>query len=171
MELIGLVGAKGCGKTTVANYLKSKGNYQIQSMATPIRDMLIAMGIKPRFLYEDKEEPIKEYGGVTGRYLLQTLGTEWGRNTVCQDIWLKAMRNKLIEQDHDTIIDDIRFPNEVTMVEDLGGYIIYIQRDTAEEVIDTHTSEQLYRNLSAYTLVRNNGNIFGLHEQLNKLKC
>lgn len=52
--------------------------------------------------------------------LLQVLGTEWGRNTVDQDLWVKCCQNGVqawfdrdaVNYKAFAVIDDCRFPNE-----------------------------------------------------------
>ena len=72
----------------------------------------------------NKNAPISWLSGVTGRSLLQSLGTEWGRNIVGQDIWVQAMEQKFQSSYAPLrIIDDLRFENEAHMVRRLGGEV------------------------------------------------
>jgi hypothetical protein len=78
---------------------------------------------------DEKEVAIPGLGCATPRFLMQTLGTEWGRNAVDPDLWVKHMRLRLgdILQITDVVIDDVRFENEATMIRDMGGKIIHVQ--------------------------------------------
>lgn len=134
--IIAFTGARGVGKTVVANELVKSGSndYVIESFATPIKDMLKAMGLTEYFVTdpEGKQEPIPWLDGVSGRELMQTLGTSWGRETVLDDIWLRAMNQRLrkyISTDKIIIIDDLRFDNEAKFIQSQGGYIISLTRD------------------------------------------
>jgi hypothetical protein len=62
---------------------------------------------------------LRRYGcdpfpGVDGR-LLQLLGTEWGRNSRGQDLWVNLFRKRAesLPESHIIISDDARFPNEL----------------------------------------------------------
>jgi hypothetical protein len=58
------------------------------------------------------------------------LGTEWGRNTISNDIWVNLARHRIEESDHKIfIIDDVRFDNEAKMILDLGGEVWNLSRD------------------------------------------
>ena len=134
--IIAFTGARGVGKTSVANELVQNGkcDYVLESFATPIKDMLRAMGLTVHFVNDPqgKQEPIPWLNGVSGRELMQTLGTSWGRETVIDDIWLRAMNQRLIKYistDKIIIIDDLRFDNEAKFIQSQGGYIISLTRD------------------------------------------
>jgi hypothetical protein len=128
------------------------------------------MGIDYRYIFTDKEEIIPELG-CTGRHLLQTLGTEWGRDTIHKNIWVMAMAKHLKDYRKPVVIDDIRFANEVQMIRDLGGKIVYIQRDSAEAVTDQHSSEQLYKTVVADRVIRNNGSLSEFQDKIPSIVC
>jgi len=167
MRLIGLVGAKGSGKSTAAKLLNAQCNYHTMSMATPIRNMLLSLGITPRQLHEDKEEIIPAFG-MTGRHMLQTLGTEWGRK-IDPDIWVKAMKLEINASPWDICIDDVRFDNEADMIHWFGGQLVYIKRSSVETQEDEHESERYYKELPYDSVVVNNGNIADLHTKLMQI--
>jgi hypothetical protein len=65
----------------------------------------------PENFYEDKTD-------IT-RILLQLYGTDIFRKRVDMDYWVKLMINKIKESDIETfIITDVRFPNEIYMLQD-----------------------------------------------------
>lgn len=144
-RLIGLTGPKGVGKTTFANKIGG----QIFSLAEPIKDMLKVI-INPKYVYNDKEAQIPGFPeGITGRKLLQSLGTEWGRNHFPQ-IWINPTREKLLDLISASkatgtyaraIVDDIRFNNEAEMIKELDGEVWLLQRDGFKPLSDTHSSE------------------------------
>ena len=146
-RIIGLCGPKGVGKST---YAKSFEGAAILSFATPIKEMLKVILPHPAWL-EKKEEPIPGFpNGVTVRRMLQTLGTEWGRETVFPNIWVQAAIRKA--EDHIgnrlIIFDDIRFPNEAWAIRRLGhkheilSTIIHVSRKGYEpDENESHVSE------------------------------
>jgi hypothetical protein len=141
-KIIALTGAKTVGKTTIAKALSAYAiNSRILSFATPIKEMLLAMGVpKEAILGEKKETVIKEIG-QSGRELMQSLGTEWGRQMIHQNIWVYALQKKIDSGfDQTIIIDDCRFENEAKWVSERGGKIIMIKRDGVS-YDDEHSSE------------------------------
>lgn len=131
-KIIALTGPKGSGKTRAAtNMLLSKflDKPGILSFSTPIKDMARILLAPEAFLQQNKDDPSYGICGRTPRYLLQTLGTEWGRDKIGKNIWTEAMRLKLSQTTHKTIIiDDLRFENEAELLCDLGARIYLIQR-------------------------------------------
>lgn len=141
-RLIALCGYKGVGKTTYAKFLAGE-NGVVLSFATPIKHMLRTL-VGHEYVFGDKKNEMTHLG-VTGRHLLQTLGTEWGRETIDQDIWVKAMKHVLTDtmftEYHPIIIDDLRFENEAKMVRDIGGEVWEIDRKNFTPANDNHISE------------------------------
>jgi len=141
--IIGLAGRKGSGKSSVAKILENKFGYKTMSFATPLKDMLMAMGVTEDEIFniDLKEKPIERFGGRSPRELLQLLGTEFARNMVCEDVWVKALEARIKPNDQ-IVIDDVRFPNEAEMIRDKGGKIIRVTRAGQElGMVDTHSSE------------------------------
>lgn len=116
-RLIALHGQAGCGKSTISDHLVATRGYQVRSFAEPIRQMLIAMGVDPKYFTRAlKGVPIPEFGHKSARYLMQTLGTEWGREKVRDSLWLDIMYRSSGFQSYlsggNLVIDDLRFLNE-----------------------------------------------------------
>jgi len=116
----------GCGKSTVAKYLtQPQGRLETLSvlipLAAPLKRMLATLlgdfGIGQyeacRYINGDwKEKPIPEIPGTpTARYLMQTLGTEWGRNLIHEDLWVQAWKRKATRAQV-VVVDDVRRLNE-----------------------------------------------------------
>jgi energy-coupling factor transporter ATP-binding protein EcfA2 len=143
-KLIALCGHKGVGKSTYASFLAGKTGH-VFSFATPLKSMLTAV-FPNEYVLKKKDEKIP-YFDVTARYLLQTLGTEWGREMVDQNIWIKLLRVRLIECLTDSavtplVVDDLRFDNEAEMIRELGGEVWHLDRRSFTAGHDDHVSEQ-----------------------------
>lgn len=142
MKLIGLTGKAGVGKDTVADYLVANYGFVKYSLADPIKDMLEVIGVDCR-TRETKEVPHPVFG-VSPRRMAQTLGTEWGRMCIRDDLWLKAAEQFLVPaQMHSrvkgVVIPDIRFENEATWLRSQGGKLWHVCRDVP--AVEAHASE------------------------------
>lgn len=167
--LIGLTGLKGSGKSTAASILEEHG-YIHKRMAGPLKAMLKVLGLSEAQIDGGlKETPSALLGGKTPRHAMQTLGTEWGRNCISPDLWVNSMEQELTQK-HKVyprslfVIDDIRFPNEVAMVQRLGGKIWRIDR--AGIASDLHASEAHIPHLIVDIVLQNNGTIAQLRTML-----
>ena len=104
-RLIALTGAKGVGKSTYAEFLAGE-NGTVLSFATPIKHMLRSL-VGHEYVFGNRKNE-ETHLGVTGRVLLQTLGTEWGREMIDQDI---VSDSELVEHARRCLI---RLAKEVT---------------------------------------------------------
>ena len=142
LSLIGLTGAAGCGKDTLADWLVENFDVTKISLAEPIKEGLNAMlGFGPVHWNDRdwKERPLNGLG-VSPRVLAQTLGTEWGRNH-SEDFWLNVLFRRWEKLGHPlTVVPDVRFDNEAKSVIDRGGIVIKIERESAANIA-AHSSE------------------------------
>jgi hypothetical protein len=146
--LIGLSGLAGAGKSEVAAVLMNEFGFVRVKFADPLKNMIRTMLRGMGHIDEDvermiegdlKEVEIPELG-VTPRRLMITLGTEWGRDLIREDIWIRLW-TAAAEMHADVIADDVRFPNEVDAIRGRGGQLWRIERPGL--VAGDHVSEQL----------------------------
>lgn len=164
-SLIGIAGPARSGKDTAANFLFTEYGYLIRSFASPIRDMLKVLGIDPVDLRDNKDEVTTIYG-KTPRYMMQKLGTDWGRDDINPDIWVIRMEQWLNTHRYsDVVIPDIRFENEADLIRSRGGIIIHI---TCRGGIEgNHKSEDGIKvNFQDDYVIDNGGTIDELHTKL-----
>jgi len=133
--LIGLVGATGCGKTTLANLLVERHGFTRAHMGQPIKDMLSALGLTAEQLTgqpDVRKRPSDLLGGKSPRYAMETLGTDWGRRMISLDIWANAVEARIramwIAGPLPIVIDDLRFPSDWAVVGRLGGMLVRVVR-------------------------------------------
>jgi cytidylate kinase len=133
--IIGLTGLAGAGKSVIADVLIREFGFERVKFADPLKNMLRRMLGDMGHIAEDvermlegdlKEVPIPELG-VTPRHLMITLGTEWGRDLVRQDLWIQLWAASA-ERFPRVVADDVRFPNEVDTIRAQGGVIWRIDR-------------------------------------------
>ena len=90
--LIGLAGLKQSGKTTAGDYLDYKYGFAHTSFAAPMRRFAMDVLCMNEVQLEcGKEQPVAFLGNeVTPRKFLQLLGTEFGRDMIHPDLWVRA---------------------------------------------------------------------------------
>jgi hypothetical protein len=173
LSVIVLAGKAGSGKSTLAKYLASSRGYRIVKFADIIKDMLRVIGLTDHEIEgAGKEKPCSLLGDKTPRLAMQTLGTEWGRMTMYQNIWVDAWHrrvNEILQSGGMVVCDDARFPNEIEAAHKLGGYVFEIIRPVTDYTtlsLDPHISEN--HELEADVTLVNNGTITELYEKLEQ---
>lgn len=152
--LIGIAGRKYSGKDTVGDMIleelyEDDLHTVKKSFADPLKEACRSVfGFDDEQLYGSKKEVVDEYWDITPRAAFQYVGTEMFRKMtgnlipdVGEDIWVKSMERYIKENsDKNIIIPDVRFQNELDMINDNGGFIFKIVRPSLEST-DTHASE------------------------------
>ena len=142
--IIGITGLKSSGKDTTGDLICSIDPlFKKESFANILKDMVaILFGWdrgalqgsteKSRAWREQPDEFWSKKLGreYTPRKALQELGTDVFRNHFFQDIWVAALEKKLGSSKGNYVITDVRFPNEIDMIKQLGGKIIRVERGT-----------------------------------------
>lgn len=173
MRIIGLTGYAGVGKTSVADYLWSNHDFERISFADPIRKMLEGLLGEVDFDNREWKENIIPEIGKSPRVLMQTLGTEWGRNLIHENLWIKLAERKVNrikkQKEHlrpaGIVFPDVRFPNEVDFVRVLGGEIWEIRRPDFTPV-NAHISEQL--QTVPDKIIENDSSLYDLESELDR---
>jgi len=162
--LIGLCGSPGCGKDTLAELMVLHDVYERYRFADPIKNMLRQFHIQDD-VWNDHERKEKDipWLGRSPRFLAQTLGTEWGRNIVHEDIWVILAKGRWHHLNANRlgrmVIPDVRFLNEAKWIRDEGGIILKIFRPDNDHEIDNkdHASELGFDESMIDNVVVNDG--------------
>lgn len=152
MVLIGFTGKARSGKNTAGAFCARAFGFTEYAMAGPLKAMLdVGLGLDARhFQTTEEKEAVIPWLGVSYRHTAQTLGTEWGRERVNQDLWL-LVAEQVIERHRRAgcpgiVITDIRFENEAAMVRRLGGTVVHVLSDCAQsgmlDASKSHASER-----------------------------
>jgi energy-coupling factor transporter ATP-binding protein EcfA2 len=155
--IVMLSGKQGSGKTTLAralsNALLARG---VSIAVTKFAEPLYAMHNAVRDVALSYGVPFAPKEGA----LLQWLGTEWGRQTKGEDVWINAARHQVAHLAalgaQVVLIDDMRFPNEFDA---FGGDALRVRLDAGRELrraradgwreYDDHPSEVALDGLAA----------------------
>lgn len=171
--IIGLSGKKQVGKSTAAKFLIDAGFHWF-SFADPMkvfaRDLLHAIGLSHEVIdyHMTYKEQVIPSLSVTMRHLLQTLGTDWGRNMIHPDLWVfaasRATRMCVVGGAESVVFEDVRFENEGQFIRDHGGVVVHIVRDTG--AVDPHASESGIAVADGDLIVINDGDLETLKHDL-----
>jgi hypothetical protein len=172
----------GSGKSTFAQALVEDGFVRVPFAGTlkaMARLLLQAVGYADELIDEllsvRKEVPLDALDGVTPRHLLQTLGTEWGRQQVHPELWLRCWQGqveRLLGEGTSVVADDVRFPNEAALIETLpGGVMVQIRRPTGvtDDTVLAHASEGALAQWRFDADIWNGGSIADLALQARQL--
>jgi hypothetical protein len=202
--IIGICGRMGSGKNAASEYLHQQYNFQYLSFADSLKyaisnifgwDFELLQGRTPESRKWREEVDIwwsnrLNIPNLTPRWILQQWGTEVGRNSFHQDIWLASLERKLINlANQNIVIDDCRFVNEIETIKNQGGIVICINRgklpiwyETAKSELNlninnsmqklypkVHISEWGWINQKFDHEIDNNGTIDELHFTIDKI--
>lgn len=192
-----MAGFIGSGKGTVGGYLVNQHGYHAISFADSLKTAVSVVFGWPRDLLEGsttesrtwRELPddywSKKMGDlVTPRWVLQYVGTDVFRNNFHKDIWLWSLERRISSSDGPVVITDVRFPNEIEMVTQLGGEVWWIRRDPEPSWVgdaingldmpslhpSVHSSEHEWVALASSTArsMQNNGTLEDLHAEIER---
>lgn len=163
--------AMGHGKSTVRDRLVSHHGFQMAKMAGTLKDMIRVflgdMGFSKVDVEEMVEGSLKEApipglpGNVTTRHLMQTLGTEWGREKVYKDIWVWIAVRRLSHMvgfGNKVVVDDVRFPNEYDHLFKMGATMVVVERPGVV-ARNEHSSEGLLNDRPFHYQIDNRGTL------------
>ena len=109
-----------------------------------------------------KTQMTPEWGNLSVREFLQTLGTNALRDQLHEDVWINALFSDF--NDSDTLlITDVRFPNEAEAIKKKGGIVVRVDRGLST---DEHPSETALDNYEFDYVIPNKGDKTQLLEEV-----
>lgn len=171
--IVGFSGYARSGKDYSAarlhNVAIDDGKFSMRyALASPIKTHCNSMfGWNERHSDGDLKEVEDPFWGFSPRHAYQTFGTEWARNHLGSDIWVKFMERQhcmlkqeaaAFEKPSVFIITDVRFPNEVKAIKEKNGLIVSVVNESTEEGIMPHSSEAHIKDIrkEANLIIQNN---------------
>jgi hypothetical protein len=162
IRIVGIAGNIGAGKTLAASMIP--GAFALQ-WADPIyRGLAALLGISEDALRDrTNKERTLEVAGVqlVPRQLLQTLGTEWGRDLIHPDLWVRLTMARIEAEAaagrRTFAICGTRFHNEVAAIRAAGGQVWWIERPGT--ATGGHTSDLRLSRRSCDRVIENDGTV------------
>lgn len=174
--IIGLSGYAGVGKDEVAKVLVRLGYVRL-AFADALKeiayraDPVVALEVDPEtgdveVVCMDRAvdalgwDEAKKVGDTRG--FLQRLGVA-AREVFGEEVWVRVVENQLLDLDValgggevNAVITDVRFPNELDMIKDFGGFHVRVIREGVTAVND-HISEHALDEAPFDALIDNSG--------------
>ncbi len=188
MNLIGLTGKKGSGKSTIQNYLFQKYQYEKINFADHLKDIIAIVFLLPRDLLEGNTKESREWRELPNlNWTLELSGTLLG--TRCDTVtprklmqyfsdilklslgvnyFVNIVKKKVLELQEKNIkivIGDIRYTYEEELVRQLGGQIWQINGLNTES--DLHDSET--QVIAADSIINNHSTFESLYKNVDDL--
>lgn len=162
--IVGLSGKAGAGKDTIADYLVKLHGFEKLSFAQPLKDMLAVLGVDVTNR-EHKEDPDFGLCGRSPRFLMQTLGTEWGRDIVHKNLWIHLLENN-IRPGRRYVVSDVRFEDEAAWLRRVGR-LWHVRRELISPPLGAsaqHVSENGIIPITGEPIINNNASFDALFE-------
>jgi len=197
--IVGITGLIASGKDTAADYLIRFHGFKKLSYAGALKDTVSAIFGWDREMLEGTTQSSRKWReevdewwakrlnipNLTPRWVLQYWGTEVGRKSFHNDIWVASIENNIRLSTDNIVITDCRFKNELDAIKNAGGTTIRIVRgeqpdwlkhatdynitgnpQALAQLVDqgVHASEYSSVGLEYDYIVDNNGTIDELHK-------
>jgi hypothetical protein len=173
--LIGLGFQARVGKDQVAYHLVMNHGFTRVAFADLLKEACkVIFGLTHEQVFGNDKESVDPFWGVSPRHILQTVGTECLRKGFSDDVWVKALERKIMQNPNTNfVVSDVRFKNEAEMVLRLGGKLFKVERPGHSELTHTtmfHLSETQLSNFVDWTgTIVNNGTLQDLYNKVDEL--
>lgn len=169
MIILGILGKKGSGKDTLADYMIQNHGFYKHTFAGPLKNCCRDLF----HLSEDqlhnpilKEVVIPEWG-LSPRQILQKVGTDLFRKHFSPDFWLRQFEFQFPYDKQRIVCSDVRFQNEADLILQFGGILIRVDRESAHLNQDSHESEDCDKIIGVQEIICNNGSLSEFYDKID----
>ena len=148
-KIIGFSGTMGSGKTTSQKLAKKYFmNQNVRVYLCNYADNLkrLCSELFPNHpkssFYGNQEEKTRLFDNLSGRKIMQIIGTEIIRDYADVNFWVNCLQEEINKSDADIIlVGDVRFTNEYQFIKNQGGITVKIISNQSS--INEHASESI----------------------------
>jgi len=159
-NLLGIGGYPEAGKDTVADYLVNSLGWAKVNMSTPLLAQLRTLNpivdFKRKHWYSLRRSPVhfsdltdqvgyvKAKENAEYRRLMKVYGTDVGRE-IDENLWVNIARETIEQlrlEGNKVVITGMRFPNELQMIRELGGTLLWVDRPSLDISKHQHSSDE-----------------------------
>jgi hypothetical protein len=177
-QVVGFCGFISAGKDTAADYLCNYHGFRRDSFANSLKDAVSCVFGWDRILLEGRTSEARKWReqvdiwwserlnmpNLTPRWVLQYWGTDVLRQNFHDNIWIASLENKIRKTQDNIVISDVRFPNEITAIHNVGGIVIRVKRGPEPEWYDDAVKfNQGERGNMSWAISRNKLEKLGIH--------
>lgn len=162
--IIGLGHAARVGKDTCAEILVERHGYTRVAFADALKDFVYAID-------EDVRLAVNLFGwegakaNPVNRKKLVDVGNH-ARTIIGADVWIRAAMRRVTSGR--TVITDMRYPNEVEAIRQVGGIIVKVERPGVDPL--PNVADQALANFDGWdAVIVNDGSVDDLRGQLDHL--
>lgn len=189
MMIIGIIGKKGSGKDTIADYLVKNHGFIRFAFADKVKEVCKAMfNMTDKDFIEKNKEVLKPDWNISPRQALQLFGTDIGRKILPEKIpelkkilpfpegiWIRHFiiwyqEQLKINPRVKVVISDVRFLDEAETVKTYDGKLWKVIRDKKIYGNDQHISENQLDNFSEIDkIIDNNDSLENLYKKIEEI--
>lgn len=165
-----LIGEIGSGKTTVGNYLQTRG-YRKFALGDRVKKFIVELTAEMHSIDNSNVKITMEnlndrHSKELYRPYMQKIATEVCRGVLGEDIWCDALSKDIDSDGTKFVVEDVRFMNEYNYFKKKGCKSVRIaSRGLARGTNYDHSSETELEGLKTDYVIYNTGTIDELFEQ------
>lgn len=180
--LIGLVGRKRSGKSSIGSHLTSEHGFVELAFAASLKERALELDPMIGVVGMSLDALVTHVGWDVAkaipevRKFLQGLGQTL--REVDPDYWVNDLRFALagtLDDGHNVVVTDVRHQNELDLIKSLDGVLVKVTRPGLDALTDTHVSETSVDGLECDFEVENSGTLedlrYGIDEFLEGLEA
>lgn len=172
MKIIAICGLKRSGKDTIANYISNEYGFKHVKIAQPLKDTICNLfDIDKQVLEDNRKDAIVEKWKTSPRTIMDFIGTHIFQHEIQKIIphierkfWIHKLLNNMDGQN--IVISDLRFLHEYEELKKHNCLIIKVERWSS--CSDDLSSEIEYNQIPEDIVLKNNGSISELYDELSK---
>jgi adenylate kinase family enzyme len=171
--IIGILGKKGSGKDTMAEFLIQQYQFKQFTYAEPLKKIC-----QDLFSLTDEQvtcpilkETVDQRWGKSPRQILQEIGTDLFRKHYDENIWVKILKEKIIlePKEQNIVVSDIRHQNELDTITEFTNCLIFRIERPNVSTLDNHSTENNILQYNNIITIQNNSTIQDFHSKIKTI--